>query len=298
MAARVLFVRLIAIVVAGLAVGCSADRAAQAGEQGLQNATPPSPPTIGSSDAPRLELSQQALERLARDVLAERYGDSARDEALDCWRDETARDVPYCMRLTKVSTVEEAGRSVLYVLASNINRFDVPDYQYGHADSGRAAAFAVTVNPDGSLGDLIASGTALSFGSNGSCGCEDAALVRLGAEKHAWHFVSGGVWQGIAVANHVLLARAGDEFQDVSEIPEVSEDDQSHRISIAVDESDPSRQQFPIIVTKRTAVDAVAADPSVEGEKVARWVVSPSEVDGVYRLPPSGVAGQDAGVQP
>jgi hypothetical protein len=202
------------------------------------------------------------------------------------------------MRLTHVSRVEEAGQSVLYVLASNVNRFDAPDYQYAHADSGRAAAFAAAINRDGSLGDLIASGGGLAFGSNGNCGCEDAALVRLGAEKHAWHFVSGGVWQGIVVANHVLLARTGNAFVDVSEIPEVSEDDQSHRFSIAVDESDPSLKQFPIIVTKRVVVDAVEANLPREGGDVARWIVGPSEIDGVYRFPEGGVAGQAAGDRP
>jgi len=298
MAPRVLLLSVLAAALAGLAAGCSADPAPQAADQSLQGAEPPSPLTSAPMDATSVQLSQLDLERLAKDVLAERYGDSARDEALDCWRDEGADEPAYCMRLSQVRRVEEAGRSVLYVLASNINRFDVPDYQYGHADSGRAAAFAASINADGSLGDPLASGAGFSFGSNGNCGCADAALVRLGADKHAWQFVSGGIWQGIVVANHVLLARTGDGFVDVSEIPEVSEDDQSHRISIAVDESDPSRKQFPIIVTKRAVVDAVAADPSNQGEEVARWVVTPSEIDGVYRIPEVGAAGQDAGDRP
>jgi hypothetical protein len=298
MAPRVFFLSVLAAALAGLAVGCSADRAPEAADEPLQNTTPTSPLATASSDAPRLEMSPQDLERLARGVLAERYGEAARDETLDCWRDEAEGGVPYCMRLTQVARVEEAGQSVLYVLASNINRFDAPDYQYAHADSGRAAAFTVTIDPDGSLGDLIASGNGFAFGSNGNCGCEDARMVRLGAERHAWHFVSGGIWQGIVVTNHVLLARTGDGFVDVSEIPEVSEDDQLHRISIAVDEGDSGREQFPIIVTKRAGVEAVAADPSSEGEEVARWVVIPSGIDGIYRLPDGGVAGQGAGERP
>jgi hypothetical protein len=202
------------------------------------------------------------------------------------------------MRLSQVRGVEEAGQSVLYVLASNINRFDVPDYQYGHADSGRVAAFAAVINPNGSLGKLLASARGFSYGSNGHCGCDDAALVKLGADNHAWHFASGGVWQGVVVTNHALLSRAGEAFVDVSEIPEMSEGDQSHRFSIVVDESDPELKVFPLIVTKRAVVDAATVNPPVEGEEVARWVVSPSEIDGVYRIPDVGVAGQKAGDRP
>lgn len=294
MAPRVLFLSVLAVALAGLAVGCSADPAPQTADQSLQGAELPSPLT----SAPSAQMSQLDLERLAKVVLSERYGDSARDEALDCWRDEATDEPPYCMRLSQVRRVEEAGRSVLYVLASNINRFDVPDYQYGHADSGRVAAFAAVINRDGSLGKLLASASGFSYGSNGNCGCDDAALVRLGAEKHAWHFVSGGVWQGVVVTNHALLSRAGEAFVDVSEIPEMSEGDQSHRISIVVDESDPELKAFPIIVTKRTVVDAAAVNAPIEGEEVARWVVRPSEIDGVYRIPDVGAAGQEAGDRP
>ena len=294
MAPRVLFLSVLAVALAGLAAGCSADPAPQTADQSLQGAEPPSPLT----SAPSAQMSQLDLERLAKVVLSERYGDSARDEALDCWRDGAADEPPYCMRLSQVRRVEEAGRSVLYVLASNINRFDVPDYQYGHADSGRVAAFAAVINRDGSLGKLLASASGLSYGSNGNCGCDGAALVKLGADKHAWHFVSGGVWQGVVVTNHALLSRAGEAFVDVSEIPEMSEGDQSHRISIAVDEGDPELKAFPLIVTKRSVVEAAAANPLIEGERVARWVVRPSEKDGIYRIPAVGDTGQEAGDRP
>lgn len=294
MAPRVLFLSVLAAAVGGLAAGCSADPAPQASAQSQNGAEPPLPLTT----APSVQMPPLDLERLAKGVLAEAYGDFARDEALDCWRDEAADEPAYCMRLSQVRQVEEAGHSVLYVLASNVNRFDLPDYQYAHADPGRVAAFAALINPDGSLGDRLASGGEFSFGSNGNCGCDDAVLVRLGAEKHAWHFVSGGVWQGIVVTNHALLSREGETFVDVSEIPEISEGDQSHCLSISVDESDRGLNAFPLIVTKRTVVEAAAANPSIEGDKVARWVVRPSEIDGVYRLADAGAAPLRAGDRP
>ena len=247
------------LAVLGVVVGCSADRA---------------PPVASPDD----------LERLGRGVLAQHYGEAARDDRLDCWR-EAKEEPPYCMRLAQVRRVEEAGRAVLYVLASNVNGFDVPGYSYAHADAGRVAAFAAVINPDGSLGDVLAAAGALSYGSNGACGCTDAELVRLGAATHAWHFVSGGVWQGIVVTNRVLLARQGDAFADVSAIPEMAEGDQAHRFSLRVDESDPSRERFPIVVTKQPAEDTPAAAEPIESEGVARWVVKPSEIDGMYRIP-------------
>lgn len=247
------------LAVLGVVVGCSAE---------------PAPPAMSPHD----------LERLARGVLAQHYGESARDNLLDCWRAATD-DLPYCMRLAQVRRVEEAGRAVLYVLASNVHGFDVAAYSYAHANAGRVAAFAAVINPDGSLGDVLADAGALSYGSNGACGCDDATLVRLGAATHAWHFVSGGVWQGIVVTNHVLLARQGDAFADVSAIPEMAEGDQAHRFSLLVDESDPSRERFPIVVTKQPAEDTPAAAEPIESEGVARWVVKPSEIDGMYRIP-------------
>lgn len=247
------------LAVLGVVVGCSADRALPA-------------------------VSPDDLERLARGVLAQHYGESARDDRLDCWTEATD-EPPYCLRLAQVRQVEEAGRAVLYVLASNVHGFDVPAYSYAHADAGRVAAFAAVINPDGSLGDVLAAAGALSYGSNGACGCTDATLVRLGAATHAWHFVSGGVWQGIVVTNHVLLARQGDAFADVSAIPEMAEGDQAHRFSLRVDESDPSLERFPIVVTKQLAEDTPAAAAPIESEVVARWVVTPSEIDEVYRLP-------------
>lgn len=298
MAPRVLFLSVLAAVLAGLGAGCSAGPVPEAADQGRNGAEHPSSMTTAPTDALSVQVSQLDLERLAKNVLEEVYGDSERDEALDCWRDEAADEPAYCMRLSEVRQVEEAGHSVLYVLASNVNRFDLPDYQYAHTDPGRVAAFAALINPDGSLGGRLASGGAFSFGSNGNCGCDDAVLVRLGAEKHAWHFVSGGVWQGIVVTNHALLSREGETFVDVSEIPEISEGDQSHRFSISVDESDRGLNAFPLIVTKRTVVEAAAANPSIEGEEVARWVVRPSEIDGVYRLADAGAAPLRAGDRP
>jgi len=247
------------LAVLGVVVGCLAE---------------PAPPAMSPHD----------LERLARGVLAQHYGESARDDHLDCWR-EAADEPPYCMRLAQVRRVDEAGRAVLYVLASNVHGFDVPAYSYAHADAGRVAAFAAVINPDGSLGDVLANAGALSYGSNGACGCADATLVRLGAATHAWHFVSGGVWQGIVVTNHVLLARQGDAFADVSAIPEIAEGDQAHRFSLRVDQSDPSLERFPIVVTKQPVEDTPDAAAPIESEGVARWVVEPSEIDGVYRIP-------------
>ena len=253
------------LAVLGFVVGCSVDRAPQ-------------------------PMAPHDLERLARSVLAQHYGEAARDDRLDCWREATV-EPPYCMRLAQVRQVEEAGRAVLYVLASNIHPMDESNDRYAHPDPGLAAAFAVVINPDGSVGDVLAAAVALPYGSNGACGCDDATLVRLGAATHAWHFVSGGVWQGIVVTNHVLLARKGDAFTDVSEIPEITEADQSHRLRLRVDGSDPTDEPFPIVVTKEAIEDA-PANPPIEGE----WVIRPSGIDGVYRLPASaGVGGATGG---
>jgi hypothetical protein len=188
------------------------------------------------------------------------------------------------MAVTRVAVSAESGQKLLYVLMSNVAPFGSDVYQYGHVSSGRVRALAAEISPEGQLGEDVAIGEGMAFGSGGYSGAGEARLLRLGRDHHAWHFVSGGVWQGTVVNQHVLLARQGSSFKDVSAIPEVEESDQAHRYDIAVDASDLESSEFPLIVSKYPFDPSVRASNDSD-QPVAQWTVGRDAASGLYRLP-------------
>ena len=234
--------------------------------------------------SPRGVLEPYELGKLAAALLARHSSNQAFDPALACFPLASPEGTPYCLSLANVAMVSEDGRELLYVLATNVTPADSDIYQYGHASAGLVRAFAAELRADGRLGQDVAAMPGALFGSNGSTGAEDATLLRIGANQHAWYFVSGGVWQGIASTQHVLLARQGAAFVNVSTIPEFEESDQSHRYDIAVDGTDPARERFPLIVSKST-VDMNSLTPDATAELLQQWTVERDAATGLYRMP-------------
>jgi hypothetical protein len=138
----------------------------------------------------------------------------------------------------------------LYFIASSAN--DINDdlrYAYGSVDAGLMGAFQVSIGPDGGW-KLVAAEKAIDFGTAGACGCEVAKLVRLGRGYYGWMFTSGGMWQGIVVSNHEIVAPHNGGFKNLSAIPEIREEAQDVRYTVAVVDSDPEADVFPLKVEK------------------------------------------------
>jgi len=191
-----------------------------------------------------------ALQRSVETLMKQQYGDHY-DAAQNCWKfsaqlQQSSED--YCMRAGKPELVDLQGQRRLYLAAHNVP--DAKGYLYGHVSSGLMGAFVL--EPDGRGGwRLLAGDRQLTAGSSGYCGCEDAQLVRIGAQTMAWKFSSGGVWQGIVVSSYSLIAPVGDKIRNLSEIPEVAESDQDHEYALEIDDSDLNKPFFPLRVIKR-----------------------------------------------
>jgi len=239
-----------------------------------------------ASSAPPLQRGavDTQLTQLANELIARHQPNEAFDPELECWRDASPDGTRYCLTATNFAKVAEGGRDVLYVLAANVTPADSDTYQYSHASAGWVRAFAAELQPDGQLGTDLAAVGGARYGSNGSSGAEEATLLRLGHSHHAWHFVSGGVWQGIVVTQHALLAREGSTFVEVSAIPETEEADQANRYDIAVDFADITRRDFPLIVSK-SAVNLESLAASTSAQVLERWTVERHAATGLYRLP-------------
>ena len=146
-----------------------------------------------------------------------------------------------------------------------------------HAAPGLVGAFAVAADADGAPQYLGAS-DALMSGSFGDAGASAARLATIGAETHAWVFVSGGTWQGVSVGAWRILAPQEGRFIDLSTIPAIREDDPTHRYDIKFDASNPERRLFPLIVTKRAQARGGSDEPE-------RFVVPFDPTTQRYQMP-------------
>ncbi|ALN57414.1 hypothetical protein GLE_2064 [Lysobacter enzymogenes] len=233
-------------------------------------------PTAKPAAAPAA-TDPAALQAAVEATMKQQYGDSF-DAAQGCWkfsaRFEQGGSEDYCMRAGRPEVVDLQGERRLYLAAHNVP--DAEGYLYGHASSGLMGAFVL--GPDGRGGwTLLAGDRQLTSGSSGYCGCDDAQLVRIGARTMAWKFASGGVWQGIVVSSYSLVAPVGDKVRDLSQIPEVAEDDQDHEYAIEIDGSDLAKPFFPLRVTQR---------PQQPGKgKETVQVVEFDPIKQVYALP-------------
>jgi hypothetical protein len=190
--------------------------------------------------------------RIIADVMRQQYP-GGYDDKHDCWtfsRKAGDSETEYCMRSQPAQWADGGDAKSFYFIASSAN--DINDdlrYAYGSVDSGLMGAFQVSIGSDGGW-KLVAAEKAIGFGTAGACGCEDAKLVRLGRAYHGWMFVSGGMWQGIVVSNHEIVAPHNGGFKNLSAIPEIREEAQDVRYTVAVVDSDPEADVFPLNVEK------------------------------------------------
>lgn len=193
---------------------------------------------------PAAAPASAGTEAIVEQVMNQQYGHSF-DSKLGCWvfTAELADDsYDYCMKPQTPTRVRINGTEHLYLFAySRADIEDDPSYSYGQAMPGLMGAFEVRVESP-TQWKLVSGTKDLKFGSVGNCGCQDADLVELGKDYYGWQFSSGGVWQGVAVFNHNLVAAHDGAFVDLSAIPKVQEDEQEAEYAIELEESgDPVR---------------------------------------------------------
>ena len=115
----------------------------------------------------------------------------------------------------------------------------------------------------------------MEFGSIGNCACEEASLLKLGNDDfYGWTFSSGGIWQGIVVLNHAIVAPQGGGFSNISSIPEIREEDQETVYKIKVVDADADKKVFPLLVSKQ-----------IKGQAVQELIVPFDDNKKVYKLP-------------
>lgn len=192
------------------------------------------------------------IARIVADVMRQQYP-GGYDEKHDCWRfsrKSADSETEYCMRPHPAQRAEgENGNSFYFIASSASDINDDLRYAYGSVDAGLMGAFKVMISTDGGW-TLEAASKAIDFGTAGACGCEDAKLVRLGRGYYGWMFTSGGMWQGILVSNHEIVAPHDGSFKNLSAIPEIREAAQDVRYTITVVDDDPDMDVFPLKVER------------------------------------------------
>ncbi len=220
---------------------------------------PPAPPADAAT-----------VERIVGELMAAEYG-AERLAKEACWVFQPEDDgsgsdgSAYCMKPGKAEQVQGPdGVRYLYVPVGNV-QVEGDRFLYGHPSPGLMGAFRLRLEPEGRWTRLEGE-RALSFGSNGQCACVDGQFVRLGEQVYGWHFSHGGVWQGIVVSHHALVAPWKGKFANLSAIPEVREEDQDSEYSLRVDDSRPELALYPLQVVRKQGGKAqapvsVAFDP-------------------------------------
>lgn len=222
-----------------LAMGCQAATGEDAGGRREAARAVPVPTSVAPAT-------------VAEQVMREHYG-ARFDTRHQCWQYTPATEAdlggPYCMKLRAVEPVLVGGKRMLHVLAvSEMDWTGEGSVSAGRAEPGLMGAFLLDLSA--SPWRYVAQSPALPFGSFGACGCEQARLVKIGEERHAWTFTTGGVWQGIVVSWHHIVAPLDGKFQDVSGIPEITEEAQDARYEwqpIATH----GQAWYPLLVTKK-----------------------------------------------
>ena len=192
------------------------------------------------------------VSRIVADVMRQQYP-GGYDEKHGCWafsRESGDGRAEYCMRSHPPQWAGDEDARSLYFIASSANDIsDDPRYAYGSVDPGLMGAFQVSIGPDGGW-KLVAAEKAIDFGTAGACGCEDAKFVRLGRAYYGWMFASGGMWQGIVVSNHEIVAPHNGGFKNLSAIPEIREEAQDVRYTVAIVDSNQEADVFALKVEK------------------------------------------------
>lgn len=218
---------------------------------------------------------------LVRAIMNDRYP-GATSAAHQCWIVAEPKYGPYCVKPAKWQWIESTSGRRLYLLTSGIpmNRDGSIDELPPHAYPGLVGAYLVEAGVD--KPSYLAATDALLLGSFGDAGARAARLVQIGPSGYyAWIFVSGGTWQGVSVGHYNVLAPHGRIFEDLSEIPQMREEDQEHRFDIAFDTSSSYGPAYPMIVTRRV-IAARSAEARIEDRRVVRFDPKTWR----YRLPP------------
>lgn len=260
---------LLALCIAAMLAGCEVPPAEQEGEQQSAvsgTASTPAPQPVASA-TPGTEFVKQAMQRI--------YG-SDYDAGNKCWRHAVESggedgETTYCMRPGEAHAVEGG---VVYLSAHNISDPDAdqPQYLYGMQDPGVFGAFKLQANQDGGLKDVLASSPAMTYGTAGSCGCEDAEFKKVGPASYAWIFTSGGTWQGQTVSAYSIVTDRSGEFRNVASIPHTVEGKQGVVYELKVDDRG-SGEMYPLAVTETR-----------DGKKVREQQVAFDAVKGQYAL--------------
>ncbi|MEQ1512424.1 MAG: hypothetical protein ABL934_07065 [Lysobacteraceae bacterium] len=238
---------------AGLISACKASAPEVAAPQAIvAGASEAAAPEVVPSAAKAPAAAEVDVARIVADVMRQQYPDGY-DEKHDCWafsRVSGGNRTEYCMRSRSPQWADAEGGKSFYFLASSAS--DINDdlrYAYGSVDSGLMGAFQVSIGSDGGW-KLVSAEKAIDFGTAGACGCENASLVKLGRAYYGWMFTSGGMWQGIVVSNHEIVAPHDGGFKNLSAIPEIREEAQDVRYTVAVVDGDPEADIFPLKVEK------------------------------------------------
>lgn len=234
-------------VVEAAAVEAAAVEAAAPQAVAIAASAPESPsPTVGTPAA------AADAARIVTEVMRQQYPDGY-DEKHDCWafsRKSADGETAYCMRSHPAQWADgENGNSFYFIASSASDINDDLRYAYGSVDAGLMGAFQVSIGTDGGW-TLTSASKAMDFGTAGACGCEDARLVKLGRGYYGWMFTSGGMWQGILVSNHEIVAPHDGAFKNLSAIPEIREEAQDVRYAVMVVDGDPNLDVFPLKVEK------------------------------------------------
>jgi hypothetical protein len=203
-------------------------------------------------------------------VMRSQYGDHW-DASAGCWIHKTVDLGSYCMKPVQQHLVAAHDGSRLYLLAEGLPVDGTGAIQEigTHAAPGLVGAFAIALS--GPQGDeapdwrVLAASKELRFGSFGRAGVAWAKFVLIGpSDYYGWTFVSGGTWQGVTVGSHVILAPLGPRFVDIATIPSMTEEDQEHRIDIAIDDTAKGVRVYPLTVSKRRLLHGKVSGAAIE----------------------------------
>jgi hypothetical protein len=215
------------------------------------------------------------LDDVIRSVLAAQYTGGF-DAVHACWRFRyqlPEGDSDYCMRPLKHAVIDTpTGQRLFLIAASAADIRDDSRYLYSSDAPGLLGAFELALTARGP--QLLSSAKALEYGTAGACGCDAARLERIGQDRYAWVFTSGGTWQGVTAASYAIVTARDGEMVDVSRLPFVTESDQNSTYELTVDHSAPALAWYPVSLTKRTS-----------GERGDQRTIAFDHGTGAYSMP-------------
>lgn len=202
--------------------------------------------------------SDKDVAQLIHSMMDEQYGVSNYNTKYDCWDIEQEGNgglsTQYCMKPGPSRLVSESGATALYALSYNRNDITGDlDYRYSHSDLGLMGAFKAVHDDKTNQWTYIAGNRSMDCGTGGTCGCADAELLAIGANRHGWIFTTGGSWQGTLVVNYAIVTDFDGKFFNVSAIPRIKEESQDVEYGVHVANAQQTQAMFPLIVTKTRA---------------------------------------------